>query len=96
MKPRKSSRETDSANPGRLQRLVKPTLRQQIKAVKQVAQCFRRSYTHLIGEYKGDIPPCAERNQTLALEEAVKTLSRLNDQAHPTAADCDGGAQKKD
>lgn len=54
-----------------------PTLSEQIKAVQASAKMARYSFTHLIGKYKGRIPPGPELDETLALEAAVKTLSRI-------------------
>ena len=54
-----------------------PTLNQQIKALEAVIKCAVRSHTHLIGRYKGTIPPGPQRDEVEALKAALATVREV-------------------
>ncbi len=72
------------ARAGSLRRRVQPTLAEQIEAVEEHIRINVHSHTHLIGRYRGTIPPGPWLDETNALKAAAKSLRRLN------AALCDG------
>lgn len=56
---------------------VKISIAKQIAAVQKQIAINKISYTHLIGEFKGKIPPGPQLDETNALKAVVRSLRKL-------------------